>query len=130
MPFLGFSLGRLDFGIVTKSSTSFRSRRARVAAGLRRPCAKPAPAQGKSGDGDEEVARLRRVGAIANRFGRAFGREEARIAVLPSGKLAFEKIAARRGIAEQREVPIQAGEKACGTTLPHVTGHAEIDYIL
>jgi len=78
----------------------------------------------KPGDGDEEIARLRWVGRIASRLGGAFGRDEARVTVLPSLKLVLEKAAARRRIGEGRKVPIEAGEKASGTALLHITGHA------
>src|SRR5215813_513732 len=78
---------------------------------LRIPAERDAP-RCEASDGEQEIGGLRRIGTTGGELRRAFRRDEAGVAVLPSVELAVEKGTALPVIRQGRQVGIDAGYEA------------------
>src|SRR6516165_12218998 len=85
---------------------------------LRIPAERDAP-RCEASDGEQEIGGLRRIGTTGGELRRAFRRDEAGVAVLPSVELAVEKGTALPVIPQSRQMGIDAGyESTCAVVEP------------
>ena len=77
-----------------------------------RPLFQRASARHQSDNCEKEIGRLWRVRRNEDGLGFALGGDEARVAQLPSFKLAVEKVPPRRLVCEREQMAIQPGEEA------------------
>src|SRR5262249_27101741 len=78
---------------------------------LRIPAERDAP-RCEASDGEQEIGGLRRIGTTGGELRRAFRRDEAGVAVLPSVELAVEKGTALPVIRQGRQVGVDARDEA------------------
>src|SRR5262249_56564923 len=78
---------------------------------LRIPAERDAPRR-EASDGEQEIGGLRRIGTTGGELRRAFRRDEAGVAVLPSIELAVEKGTALPVIRQGRQVGVDARDEA------------------
>src|SRR5262249_15686518 len=78
---------------------------------LRIPAERDAPRR-EASDGEQEIGGLRRIGTTGGELRRAFRRDEAGVAVLPSVELAVEKGTALPVIRQGRQVGVDARDEA------------------
>src|SRR5262249_54934642 len=78
---------------------------------LRIPAERDAP-RCEASDGEQEIGGLRRIGTTGGELRRAFRRDEAGVAVLPSVELAVEKGTALPVIRQGRQVVVDARDEA------------------
>src|SRR5215471_21781613 len=78
---------------------------------LRIPAERAAPRR-KPDDGEQEIGGLRRIGTTSGELRRAFRRDEAGVAMLPSVELAVEEGTAVPVIRQGRQVGVDARDEA------------------